>query len=78
MQRAQLPDDVRALDIWGAQYFIEWEQVRRGSSFFLPTTATPRQVANALRRAQEYLNFRFEVRARREFGRAGVRVWRTY
>lgn len=78
MRRKELPDHIRVLDVWGAEYFIEWELLRRGSSFFIPTTATPRQVKAALKPAEAYLDITLEVRARREYGRAGVRVWRTY
>ena len=73
-----LPDDVRVLDIFGAEYLIEWDDLPRGGSFFLPTTATAEQVTRLLRPIQKLLNYRLTVRQRCEFGRYGVRVWRTY
>lgn len=73
-----LPDDIRVLNVLGAEYFIEWERLKVGASFFLPTTATAKQVSVALRPAAEHLNFQLVTRQRREFGVFGVRVWRTY
>lgn len=73
-----LPDEVRFIDLYGMPYYIYWENLSIGASFFLPTTATPAQVDKALTAAKKHLNFRFAVRARREFGRHGVRVWRIY
>jgi len=78
MKRQLIPDEIRVLNIMGAEYFIEWEWVTRGASFFLPTTATPKQAGVALKAAASYFGYRFETRARREYGRYGVRVWRTY
>jgi hypothetical protein len=72
-----IPDEVRVVDIFGAQYFIPWEEVTVGSSFFLPTTATAKQVRESLAPAAAYFQARFETRARREFGLYGVRVWRV-
>jgi len=72
-----MPYEVEVLNIFGAEYFIEWEKVARGSSFFLPTTATPRQVQQALKPAAKWLDYKFETRARCEYGVYGVRVWRT-
>jgi hypothetical protein len=72
------PRDFQVIDILGAEYFIDWERVSRGASFFLPTTATPEQVRAILVPYEKELNFEFAVRARCEFGRYGVRVWRTY
>lgn len=76
MHRQRIPDDIRVLDILGAQYFIPWEEVRKGCSFFLPTTATERQVAEVLRSAELYLNITLAVANRVEYGRYGVRIWR--
>lgn len=78
MKRQLIPDEIRVLNIMGAEYFIEWERVTRGASFFLPTTATPKQAGVALKTAAAYFGYHFETRARREYGRYGVRVWRTY
>lgn len=74
--RQRIPDDVRVVEILGAQYFIPWEEVRKGCSFFLPTTATDRQVAAELRSAELYLNITLAVANRVEYGRYGVRIWR--
>jgi hypothetical protein len=71
------PYEVEVLNIFGAEYFIRWADVTRGASFFIPTTATPKQVQQALRPAAEWFGHTFEVRSRCEFGVYGVRVWRT-
>ena len=55
-----------------------WEELPRGGSFFLPTTATAKQVSTALTPAERFLQIELEVRQRCEFGAYGVRVWRTY
>ena len=73
-----IPDHVRILNVFGAEYYILWEELTVGSSFFIPTTATAAQVKKALRPAERYLDLALEVRQRCEFGRYGVRVWRTY
>lgn len=78
MEQVPIPDEVRVLNIFGAEYFIKWEQLGRGASFFLPTTATAEQVKPLLKPAESYLNIELAVRQRREFGVFGVRVWRTY
>ncbi|HSG20061.1 MAG TPA: hypothetical protein VLA31_04755 [Burkholderiaceae bacterium] len=66
------------LNRFGAEYFIDWKRLARGCSFFLPTTATASQVRQALRPHTRKLNVQFEVRARCEYGRYGVRVWRVF
>lgn len=76
--RTAIPDKVRFIDLFGALYYIDWENLPRGGSFFLPTTATAGQVRDALKAAKKHFDFEFETRARREYGRYGVRVWRTY
>jgi hypothetical protein len=73
-----LPHEVEVLNIFGAEYFIDWPRVSRGASFFIPTTATPKQVLAALKPAAKHFNFQFEARARCEYELYGVRVWRTY
>lgn len=75
-RRQNLPDDVRILTILGAEYFIPWEDLRKGGSFFLPTTATESQVAELLEPAERYLNISLAVANRVEYGRYGVRIWR--
>jgi hypothetical protein len=74
----QTPSELPPVNIFGAEYFIEWGRVSRGASFFLPTTATPKQVIEILKPYAKELQFEFAVRTRCEYGRYGVRVWRTY
>lgn len=71
-------NDVQVLHLLEASYFIDWARLPRGGSFFLPTTATAKQVREALRPAMQVMNYDLEVRPRREYGIYGVRVWRTY
>jgi len=78
MKTDPLPDHIRVLNVFGAEYYIPWEELPRGGSFFLPTTATPKQVYAALKPMEKHLQIELEVRARREYGVLGVRVWRTY
>ncbi len=73
-----IPDHIRVLNIFGAEYFIPWEELTVGSSFFLPTTATAGQVKKLLRPVERHFDWALAVRQRREFDRYGVRVWRTY
>jgi hypothetical protein len=72
------PRSVDIVLLHGAEYLINWKRLTRGASFFLPTTATPQQAEEALAYAARELNMEFAVRARCEYGRYGVRVWRTY
>ena len=78
MKPDPLPDHIRVLNVFGAEYYIPWEELPRGGSFFIPTTATPKQVYAALKPVEKYLQIELEVRARCERGVLGVRVWRTY
>ena len=78
MRADQIPEPVRVLNLFGAEYYIPWEELPRGGSFFVPTTATPKQVSTALKAAEQHLQVELEVRARCERGVFGVRVWRTY
>lgn len=57
---------------------MQWEKLLVGASFFLPTTATPAQVREALQPAARFLKIRLDVRSRCEYGRYGARVWRVY
>lgn len=70
--------DLRVLVLWGTEFFVPWDKVTVGSSFFIPTTATPTQVRFELRAVERALDMKFEAHARREYGRYGVRVWRVY
>lgn len=74
----QIPDDPQVVNIMGAEYFVPWKDLPRGGSFFLPTTATAKQVYEILASVEKALNLQLEVRQRCEHGRFGVRVWRTY
>jgi len=60
------------------EYFVQWEKLEVGASFFLPTTATPVQVRAAIAPASKFFKLKFEVRSRCEYGRYGARVWRVY
>jgi hypothetical protein len=74
----KLADNLRVLTLCGVEYFMQWEKLFVGASFFLPTTATPVQVRAAIAPASKFFKFRFEVRSRCEYGRYGARVWRVY
>lgn len=82
MRRRSAPpkpfDDVRLFTLFGVDYFILWEYVSIGSSFFLPTTATAAQVLKALQPYARHLGIKLQTRNRCEYGRYGVRVWRVY
>lgn len=73
-----IPDDIRLLNIMGAEYYMPWEDMTVGSSIFLPTTALDRQVARRLKPVARYFDWQFAVRQRCEFGVFGVRIWRVY
>lgn len=68
--------DFRVVVVHDVEYFVYWEQMTPGASFFLPTTATALQVKRAIRDALRHYGYRVELRTRREYGRYGVRVWR--
>ncbi|MEN6303694.1 MAG: hypothetical protein ABFD96_13270 [Armatimonadia bacterium] len=68
---------LEVFDIFGAEYYVDWRRVTRGASFFLPTTATARQVRKILTPICKELDIEVTVRQRCEYGMYGVRVWRT-
>lgn len=68
---------IDVFNVFGADYYVDWRRVSRGASFFIPTTATPRQVLAALKPAREALDIDLVARPRCEYGIYGVRVWRT-
>lgn len=70
-----IPDEIRFLDLYGVKYFICWEKMKPGYSFFLKTTADYRLVQRELRRAEKYFSSTLCARPRNEFGYYGVRVW---
>lgn len=76
MQLPQPQHDVRVVTLHDVEYFIFWDQLTVGASFFIPTTATPRQALDALKPATKSLGIKLAARTRREYGRYGVRVWR--
>lgn len=80
MQSTKTPElpQIDVIVLHGSEYLINWKRLTRGASFFMPTTATPKQTEDALAEAAAQLNMEFEVRARCEYGMYGVRVWRVY
>lgn len=78
MLAAERSDDPRLVIVLGVEYYVPWEQLTPGASFFMPTTATPKQVELVLKPVASKLGIRLLIRTRREYGRYGVRVWRTY
>jgi hypothetical protein len=78
MRRSSPPPAPEVFTLYGVEYFLDWRKLELGTSFFIPTTATPKQVTDVLKEAYETLPYVFELRARCEYGRYGVRVWRVY
>jgi hypothetical protein len=72
------PTDYYVMHLHGADYLIPWDELPVGGSFFLPTTGTANQVMRKLRRGARAKDYILVAHARREFGRYGVRVWRTF
>lgn len=72
-----VPKGIDVFSVFGAEYYVDWRRVSRGASFFIPTTATPKQVLAGLREARDALDIDLVARPRREYGMYGVRVWRT-
>lgn len=73
----QIPDEVQGLIIDGVLYYIRWEALTVGASFFIPTLATAATVAKALRHPAGFLGFDLKVATRCERGRYGARIWRV-
>jgi hypothetical protein len=71
-----IPDEFRYLHVWGVQYYIAWEELHPGCSFFMKTPASARTVQKELTRVSRYLNMTLKAVTRVEFGYHGVRVWR--
>lgn len=63
------------VEVLGVQYQIDWPQVHVGSSFFLKTTATAKQVLAALKPHAGRYAAGLKAHERCEFGYYGVRVW---
>lgn len=64
------------MTIRDVEYFIYWNELEEGCSFFLPTTVSAAEVMRALRPIAAQLEITLEARNRCEYGRYGVRVWR--
>lgn len=77
LRKPELKDDIRVVEICGVHYYIYWEDLPIGGSFFLPTTVRPKEVMAQLRPVADKLNYGLEARTRTEYGRYGVRVWRV-
>lgn len=68
----------RIVAICGVEYFIDWDALHVGASFFIPTVATPKQVLAALTPTMQALDIGLVAYPRVEYERYGARVWRTY
>ena len=64
------------IHLTGVDYFVHWDALQIGASFFLPTIATTAQVLEVLAPIEEALTMTFAVHTRVEYGRYGTRVWR--
>lgn len=71
-----IPDSLRFITIYGVPYYIPWEDLHQGCSFFMKTTAHARLVREELKPAAEAFGMHFRVVNRVENGYYGVRVWR--
>jgi hypothetical protein len=72
-----LPDEIRFLTINDVRYWVPWERMLPGDSFFLKTAASDKQVAPLLSPAESYFGYVLFASTRCEFGYYGVRVWRV-
>jgi hypothetical protein len=78
LEPPKLPDEIRFLTIHGVRYWVPWERMLPGDSFFLKTAADAKTVAPLLNPAEAYFNYILVAATRCEFGYYGVRVWRMY
>lgn len=67
-----------AVTIRGVDYYIYWDKVAPGCSFFLPTTVSAAEVMQVLRPFAYRMEMHLKAHNRCEYGRYGVRVWRMY
>jgi len=74
--RLPIPDSIRFIHIYGVPYYLPWEGLLPGYSFFLKTTATATEVRKMLRTAERHFHIELKAHNRNEFGYYGVRVWR--
>jgi hypothetical protein len=70
--------DLRVVEVGGVEYFVNWDALTPGASFFIPTVCTASQVKAALAPAEQAYDFKFAVHTRVEYERYGARVWRIY
>jgi hypothetical protein len=73
----RIPDHIRYVDVFGVLYYIRWEDLLPGHSFFIKTTAAARVVKRSIRPAETFLRVTLRAHPRCEFGYYGVRVWRV-
>lgn len=66
----------RVLRIYGVDYYIRWNQLHPGCSFFLKTTASAKYVMKLLAKSIQATGYVLKAQNRCEFGYYGVRVWR--
>jgi len=71
-----IPDSIRLISLQGVDYYIDWESMDIGSSFFLKTVAPLSEVRRFLSAAQAFFNIELRAQTRCEFGYYGIRVWR--
>lgn len=70
------PPEPPIIHLLGVDYFVFWDALPIGASFFLPSIATTAQVVEALAPVEEATTMTFAVHTRVEYGRYGTRVWR--
>lgn len=73
-----MASDPRVVEICGVEYFVPWDALTVGASFFIPTVATPEQVLKALEPAATEYDYGLKAYSRVEYDRYGARVWRIY
>lgn len=62
--------------IAGITYYLEWDKLNIGGSFFLPCLSPARAVQGALTKHTRKAAIKLHTQNRCEYGRYGVRVWR--
>lgn len=71
------PPEHPVVHLIGVDYYVHWDALHVGASFFLPSIATTAQVVAALEPIEQALGVTFTVHTRVEYGRYGTRVWRV-
>lgn len=64
------------LEVAGIEYLVHWEDLRPGSSFFIPTLVQASVVEQAVRPAARAYRIKLKVVNRCERGVYGARIWR--